>query len=60
MQQSAQQAAYDQLRSLARRHSRHPADAEDLLQDALSEAIRVGRADFTRPEHRRWLTGRDP
>ena len=51
------QAAYDQLLALARRCSRVPADADDLLQDALIEAIRVGRADFTRPEHRRWLVG---
>lgn len=51
------QAAYDQLLVLARRCSRQPADADDLLQDALIEAIRVGRADFTRPEHRRWLAG---
>lgn len=52
-----QQSAYDQLRNLARRHSRYAADADDLLQDALIEAIGVGRADFTRPEHRRWLVG---
>ncbi|KQV09378.1 hypothetical protein ASC89_01555 [Devosia sp. Root413D1] len=51
------QAAYDQLLALARRCSRVPADADDLLQDALIEAIRVDRADFTRPEHRRWLVG---
>ncbi len=51
------QSAYDQLLALARRCSRVPADADDLLQDALIEAIRVGRADFTRPEHRRWLVG---
>lgn len=51
------QSAYDQLLALARRCSRVPADADDLLQDALIEAIRVGRADFTRPEHRRWLFG---
>ena len=51
------QAAYDQLLALARRCSRQPADADDLLQDALIEAIRVGRADFTRPKHRRWLVG---
>lgn len=51
------QAAYNQLLALARRCSRQPADADDLLQDALIEAIRVGRADFTRPEHRRWLAG---
>ncbi len=51
------QSAYDQLLALARRCSRVPAEADDLLQDALIEAIRVGRADFTRPEHRRWLVG---
>lgn len=51
------QSTYDQLLALARRCSRVPADADDLLQDALIEAIRVGRADFTRPEHRRWLAG---
>ena len=51
------QSAYDQLLALARRCSRVPAEADDLLQDALIEAIRTGRADFTRPEHRRWLAG---
>jgi RNA polymerase sigma-70 factor (ECF subfamily) len=51
------QSTYDQLLMLARRCSRQPADADDLLQDALIEAIRVGRADFNRPEHRRWLVG---
>ncbi|WP_176730406.1 RNA polymerase sigma factor [Devosia insulae] len=51
------QSTYDQLLALARHCSRLPADADDLLQDALIEAIRVGRADFTRPEHRRWLVG---
>lgn len=52
-----QQAVYNQLLSLARRQVRGAADAEDLLQDGLIEAIRMGRADFTRPEHRRWLAG---
>lgn len=54
-----QQAAYDQLLAIARRHSRHPADADadDLLQDALIEAIRLGRSDFSDPKHRRWLAG---
>lgn len=51
------QSVYDQLLGLARRHCRNPADADDLLQEALIEAVRVGRSDFSRPEHRRWLVG---
>lgn len=49
--------AYDRLIDIARRACRCPADAEDLLQDALIEALRVGRDDFSRLENRRWLYG---
>lgn len=45
------------LRALARRHSRVPDDADDLLQDALLEAVRAGRADLTQAVNYRWLTG---
>jgi len=45
------------LRALARRHSRVPDDADDLLQDALLEAVRVGRADLTQAVNYSWLTG---
>jgi DNA-directed RNA polymerase specialized sigma24 family protein len=48
--------AYTQLLDLARRASRS-ADAEDLLQDALIEALRTGRSEFSLPENRRWLFG---
>jgi len=37
----------ESLRAVARRHSRVPHEADDLLQDALLEAMRVGRADLT-------------
>jgi RNA polymerase sigma-70 factor (ECF subfamily) len=48
---------YAHLLSIARSLSRVPADAEDLLQDALLEAIRSGRADFSQAATLRWLTG---
>ncbi len=47
----------DSLRTLARRHSRVPDEAEDLLQDALLEALRVGRGDLSRTVNYRWITG---
>jgi len=45
------------LRVLARRHSRVPDDADDLLQDALLEAVRAGRSDLTQAVNYRWITG---
>lgn len=50
------QPAYDQLLSLARRACRS-ADAEDLLQTALIEALASGRHDLALPENRSWLYG---
>lgn len=51
------QSAYQQLLAVARRQCRGAADADDLLQEALLDAIRAGRSDFSRPENRRWLSG---
>lgn len=45
------------LLRIARRHSRHPDDAEDLLQTVLLAALVAGRADLGRPENRHWLIG---
>ncbi len=45
------------LRAVARRHSQVPHEADDLLQDALLEAVRVGRADLTQAVNYRWLVG---
>lgn len=47
----------ESLRAVARRHSRVPHEADDLLQDALLEAMRVGRADLTQAVNYRWLVG---
>jgi len=43
--------------SIARTISRVPDEAEDLLHDALLEAIRAGRADLSQASTLRWLTG---
>jgi RNA polymerase sigma factor (sigma-70 family) len=43
--------------AIARTLSRVPDEAEDLLHDALLEAIRGGRADFSQTSTLRWLTG---
>ncbi len=43
--------------AIARTISRVPDEAEDLLQDALLEALRSGRADFSQASTLRWLTG---
>ncbi|HMS03397.1 MAG TPA: sigma-70 family RNA polymerase sigma factor [Gemmatimonadaceae bacterium] len=48
---------YAHLLAVARRHSRVPDDAEDLLHDALLEAVRSGRHDFTQAATLRWLAG---
>jgi RNA polymerase sigma-70 factor (ECF subfamily) len=49
--------AYRELLTLARRHSRRPDEAEDLLQDALLVAVAAGRADLGSLPDRRWLAG---
>lgn len=41
----------------ARRHARLASEAEDLLQDALLEAVRAGRADVTQAVNYRWVAG---
>lgn len=45
------------LRAAAARASRVPHEADDLLQDALLEAVRAGRTDLTQSVHVRWLFG---
>lgn len=49
--------AHSDLLRLARRHSRRRDDAEDLLQDALLDAIVAGRSDLDDVDNRRWLAG---
>lgn len=41
----------------ARRRTRRAGEAEDLLQTALLAAVEAGRADMTRDENSRWLSG---
>ncbi len=50
-------SAYRDLLRLARRHSRRADEAEDLLQDALLDAVAAGRADLGSIGNRRWLAG---
>jgi DNA-directed RNA polymerase specialized sigma24 family protein len=50
-------AYYRDLLRLARRHSRRADEAEDLLHDALLDAVAVGRADLADTSNRRWLSG---
>lgn len=45
------------LRRTAALASRYPADAEDLLHDALLAAVRADRADLTSEANQRWLVG---
>ena len=45
------------LHALARRASRRPDEADDLLQTALLAALETGRTDLASPETRRWLAG---
>lgn len=45
------------LRLAARRYSRVTDEADDLLQDALLEALRAGRGDLTRADNFRWVVG---
>jgi RNA polymerase sigma-70 factor (ECF subfamily) len=47
----------NELRAVARAHSRVSDEAEDLLQDALLEAVRAGRADLTQAANYRWISG---
>ncbi|MEQ1610853.1 MAG: sigma factor [Hyphomonadaceae bacterium] len=49
--------AFADLRALARRASRRPDEADDLLQTALLAALESGRNDLAAPEARRWLSG---
>jgi DNA-directed RNA polymerase specialized sigma24 family protein len=48
---------YMELLRGARRRSRRPDEAEDLLQTALLAAIEAQRGDLTSVENRRWLGG---
>jgi DNA-directed RNA polymerase specialized sigma24 family protein len=50
-------AVYRDLLKLARRHTRRADEAEDLVQDALLDAVAAGRADLADPANRRWLGG---
>jgi DNA-directed RNA polymerase specialized sigma24 family protein len=50
-------AAYGDLLRIARRHSRRAGEAEDLLQDALLDAVVAGRLDLGDIGNRRWLAG---
>jgi RNA polymerase sigma factor (sigma-70 family) len=50
-------AAYNDLLRIARRHTRRADEADDLLQDALLEAVAAGRADLRDVANRRWLAG---
>lgn len=47
---------YRSLLHLARRHSRHADEAEDLVQEALLAAVAAGR-DVAAPANRAWLAG---
>ena len=48
---------YPRWLAIAARHARRSAEAADLLHDALIDAIRAQRTDFSREENRRWFTG---
>ncbi|GLQ54447.1 RNA polymerase sigma factor [Devosia nitrariae] len=48
---------YSRLRSIAQRWSRRPDEADDLVQDALVEAVRLGRSDFTEAGNFKWIAG---
>src|SRR5690554_3502641 len=47
---------YASLRRTALRATRRPDEADDLVQDALLEAVRAGRTEFG-PADLRWLAG---
>lgn len=48
---------YVELLRQARRATRRPDEAEDLLQTVLLSAIEAGRADLSCPDNRKWLQG---
>jgi RNA polymerase sigma-70 factor (ECF subfamily) len=50
-------AAYEHLNAVARRHSRRPDEAEDLVQEALLEAVKAGRTNLDAAPQLRWLSG---
>jgi DNA-directed RNA polymerase specialized sigma24 family protein len=49
--------AYSELLRSARRATRRPDEAEDLLQTVLLAAVEAGRADLNCAGNRRWLSG---
>jgi len=49
--------AFADLHAQARRVSRRPDEADDLLQSALLAALEAGRTDLASPETRRWIVG---
>jgi DNA-directed RNA polymerase specialized sigma24 family protein len=49
--------AFADLHALARRASRRPEEADDLVQSALLAALESGRTDISSPDTRRWLAG---
>jgi DNA-directed RNA polymerase specialized sigma24 family protein len=50
-------ATYEHLRGIARRHSRRPDEVDDLVQEALLEAVKAGRTDLDAGPELRWLGG---
>lgn len=48
---------YRELRAIARRHARRADEVDDLVQDALIEALRAGRTDLRDPQTLRWIGG---
>ena len=52
-----QRSTYLSLLSQARRLSRRPDEAEDLLQTVLLAAVEAGRRDLSATQNRRWLYG---
>ena len=50
-------ARYNDLRTIARRHSRRADEVDDLVQDALLEAVRAGRTDLADLATFRWVSG---
>lgn len=48
---------YKDLLRIAARWSRRADEAEDLVQEALIEAVRAGRSDLTDGANRRWMAG---
>lgn len=50
-------STYEHLLAVARRHSRRADEADDLVQEALLEAVKAGRTDFETMLTIRWLGG---